>query len=88
MTIFVIRNLLCLVHDGCLWLEEPIPIMKHLIHHVTRLPCKGEDPEAISDGKRSDLVVAEAMKKKYRLEKKKRSHTISSINNKAVQVVT
>ena len=35
ITIFIIRQLLCLVHGGCLWLEEPIPITDHLIHHIT-----------------------------------------------------
>ena len=35
VTIFVIRQLLCLVHDGCLWLEESIPIIDYLIHRIT-----------------------------------------------------
>lgn len=35
LTIFIIRQLLFLVHGGCLWLKEPIPIMDHLIHHIT-----------------------------------------------------
>lgn len=38
VTIFVIRKLLYLVHDGCLWLEELIPITYHLIHRITWLP--------------------------------------------------
>lgn len=32
ITIFVIKHLLCLVHDGYLWLEELIPITASLIH--------------------------------------------------------
>lgn len=32
VTIIVVRKLLFLVHGGCLWLEEPIPITGHLIH--------------------------------------------------------
>lgn len=75
------------MHGGCLWLEEPIPITNHLIHHITRLPCKGEDPAHILEGKSSDLAIAEAMKKKYKLENK-RGYTISSINNKVVKVAT
>ena len=71
-----------------MWLEEPIPITDHLIHCITQLPCKGEDLADISEGKRSDLSIAEAMKKKYKLEKKKRGYSISSINNKAVRVTT
>ena len=35
ITIFVIRQLLCLVHDEYLWLEEPIPIMAALIHWIS-----------------------------------------------------
>lgn len=88
VTIFVIRQLLYVVHGGCLWLEEPIPITDHLIHHITRLLCKGEDPTDISEGKSSDLAVAEAMKKKYKLEKKKRGYAISSVNNIAVKGAT
>ena len=34
------------------------------------------------------MAIAEAMKKKYKLEKNKRGYTISSINNKVVKVVT
>lgn len=88
ITFFVIRKLLYLVHDGCLWLEEPIPITENLIHHITWLPCKGEDHAHISEGKSSDLAIAEAIKKKYKVAKKKRDYTISSINDKAVNVVT
>jgi len=88
ITILVIRQLLCLVHGRCLWLEEPIPITEHLIQCITWLPCKGEDPVVISQGKSSDLAIAEAMKKKYKLEKKKRGYIISNINNKAIRVVT
>lgn len=88
ITIFVIRNLLSLVHDGCLWLEEPIPITTELIHHISWLPYKGEDPAAILEGKGSDLAIMDAMKKKYKLEKKKRGYAISSIKDKAVCVAT
>ena len=35
VTVFIIKQLLCLVHDGCLWLEEPFPITDHLIHRIT-----------------------------------------------------
>jgi len=63
-TIFIIMQLLCLVHDGCLWLEESIPITTNLIHCISWLPCKGEGPTDISEGKGSDLAIVEAMKKK------------------------
>ena len=35
VTIFIIRQLLCLVHGRCLWLEEPITMTDHLIHRIT-----------------------------------------------------
>lgn len=88
VTIFVIRQLLCLVHDGCLWLEEPIPIKDHLIHRITLLPCKAEDLANISEGKSDDLAIAETMRKKFKLDKKKRGYAISSINNDVVKVAT
>lgn len=88
ITIFVIRQLLYLLHDGCLWLEEPIPIMTDLIHRISELPYKGEDPATILEGNGSDSVITEAMKKKFKMEKKKRGCTISSINEKAIHVET
>lgn len=39
ITIFVIRQLLCLVHEGYLWLKELIPITAELIHRISNLPC-------------------------------------------------
>jgi len=42
-TIFVIRQLLCLVHERYLWLEEPIPITAELIHRISNLPYMGRD---------------------------------------------
>lgn len=87
VTIFFIRHLLFLAHDGCLWLEEPIPITDHLIHRITQLPCKGDDPPDISKGKNNNFSITEAMKKKFKLENK-RGYTISSINNNAVRVST
>jgi len=44
ITILVIRQLLCLVHDGCLWINKPVPIMMELIHKISWLPCEGRDP--------------------------------------------
>lgn len=76
---------MCLVHDGCLWLEEPIPITTDLIHRISWLPCKGKDPTKIARKSR-DLVLAEAMKKKYKLEKKKRGYTINNIKYKGVRI--
>jgi len=60
--------------------------MDHLIYRITQLPCKGEDPANISKGKSDDLAIAEAMKKKFKLEKKKRGYAISNINNPVIKV--
>ena len=88
MTVFIIRHLLCLVYDGCLWLEEPIPITDHLTHWITQLPYSGEDPANLSEGKGGELAIEEVMKEKFKLEKKKRGYAISSINNPKVKVGT
>lgn len=56
LMIFVIRKLLWLVHDGYLWLEEPIPIMVELIHRISQFPCKGKYPAKIA-GKSKDLAL-------------------------------
>lgn len=74
------------MHDGCLLLEEPIPITDQLIHRITQILCKGEDPVNISEGKSDDVAIVEAMKKKFKLEKNKRGYIISSIKNVAVKV--
>jgi len=87
ITIFVIRQLLCLGHDGYLWLEEPIPITAELIHMISWLPCKGRDPKEIAS-KSSDLALAKAMKTKYRLVKKKHGYEIAGIKYKVVHVST
>ena len=68
ITIFVICQLLCLVHDGYLWLEEPIHITANLVHQISQLPTKGNDPANIV-GTSSEVGLAEAMKVKYKLEK-------------------
>lgn len=86
--IFIITQLLCLVDGGCLWLEEPIPFTEHLIHRITQLPCNGEDPTDISEGKSNDLAIMGAMKKKYKLENKKRGDAICNINEKLVRLAT
>lgn len=67
--ILVIRQLLCLVHDGYLWQDKPIPIMVELIYRISRLPYEGRDPTKIV-GTSGDLTIVESMKKKYKLEKK------------------
>ena len=87
ITVLGIKQLLYLVHDGCLWLEEPIPITVGLIHRISLLPYKGRDPMQIAT-RRSDLVLMEAMKTKYKLEKKKRGYVIASIKDRGLCITT
>lgn len=87
ITIFVIRQLLCLVHDGYLWLEELIPITANLIHRISQLPVKGNNPATIA-GKSNDLALAEAMKAKYKLEKRNWGYVIASIKYQGVRIAT
>jgi len=76
------------MHDGFLWLEEPIPITDHLIHHITWLPYSRENPANVSEGKGGELALVEAMKAKFKFEKKKWGYSISNINNPTVKVAT
>lgn len=54
MIVLVIKQLLCLVHDGCLWLEDLIPIMDKLIHGITRFLYTGENSAMIFSVKGGD----------------------------------
>lgn len=87
ITILVITQLCFLVYDGYLWLEQPIPITANLIHRISKLPCNGKDSTMIA-GKSSDLALTEAMKKKYKVKKKRRGYVITSIKDKGVHVAT
>ena len=62
--------------------------MVDLTHYTSQLPCKGNDPVTIAEGNCSDLALTEAMKTKYKLEKKKRGYAISRIKDKGVCMAT
>ena len=57
------------MHDGCLWMEEPIPITDKLIHRITRLPYIGENRAMMFGGKGGEKTLIEAMKEKFKLTK-------------------
>ena len=61
--------MLYLLHDEYLWIDKPVPITAELIHNISLLPCEGRDPTEIV-GMSGDLTMMEALKKKYKLEKK------------------
>lgn len=88
ITMVVIKQLLCLVHDGFLCLEEPIPITDMVIHKITRLPYTRENLAMEFGKKAGEYVLAEAMKEKLKLVKKLRDYVISSIYEPTVKVVT
>ena len=74
------------MHDGCLWLEEPITITDRLIRRITRLPYTGENAAMIFGGKGGEQALAEAMKENFKLVKKPCGYSISSICYHAVKV--
>jgi len=59
-----------------------------MIHQITQLPYSREDLLNISEGKRGEFALVEAMKKKFKLEKKKQGYAICSINKPVVKVMT
>lgn len=70
INIMFVRQLLTLVHDGCLWLSEPIPITDMLIHRITKLPYKGANLANKFKGKSKEKELVDKMKNKFGLIKK------------------
>lgn len=88
VTILLIKQLLFLLHEGCVWQEELIPITDKLIHQITCLPYTGENTTMIFGGKGGEQALAESMKDKFKLVKKSCEYAISNICNPAVKVAT
>ena len=86
VTVLVIKQLLCLVHDGCLWLEELIPITDRLIHRIINISYIGEILVLIFGGKGGEQVLTESMKEKFKLLKKPCEYAISNIYDPAMKV--
>lgn len=78
---------MCLVNDGYLWIEETILVMTDLTHQISRFPIKGNNPAAIA-GKSSNFALAEAMKAKYKMEKRKQGYLIASMKDQGVHIAT
>lgn len=68
--VLVIKQLPCLVHDVCLWLEGPIPITNKLIHWIIKLPYTGENLAMMFGRKVGELALAKAMKENFKFIKK------------------
>ena len=79
---------LALVHDGCLWLVETIPITDMLIHRITKFTYKGVEPAKEFGGKRKEKELADRMKIEFGLIKKSHRYSIHSIIYKVVHFIT
>lgn len=79
-----VHQLLTLVHDGCLWLGEPITITNMLIHRITKIPYKGADPAKEFVGKSLEKQLADRTKTEYGVVKGKCKYSIHSIIDKAL----
>ena len=77
-----------MVHDGCLCLEEKIPIANRLIHKITQLPYIGEILAMMFGRKGGKEALMEAMKEKFKLVKKSCGYAISNICDPTVKVAT
>jgi len=82
----VINQLLCLVHDRCLWINASIPITDMLIHEITLLPHLGLNPAKAFGRKTRECDLIENMKDKFKLVKKPCKYSINSIIDPAIRV--
>lgn len=88
INIIYINQLLTLVHDGCLWLGVPIPIIDMLIHIITLLLHEGLNLAKASGRKTSEHDLAKKMKVKSELIKKSCGYSIKYIDNPVVKILT
>jgi len=85
ITMLVIKQLPCLVHEDILWVGKLVCITAGVVHRVLHLPYDGRDPLEIID-KGNDVAMIEQLKKKYQLAKGHRGYIIDSISENAVHV--
>ena len=57
-----VHQLLALLHDGCLWLGDPISITDMFLHRITKLPYKGANPTKEFGGKIREKELEDKMK--------------------------
>lgn len=86
--IIIIKQFLTLVHDGCLWLSMPIPITDMLIHQIMLLSHSCLNPAKDFGRKTSERDLAKMMKEKFKLVKKPRGYSTTSITNPMVEITT
>lgn len=88
INLIVIKKLLTLVHDGCFWLSTSILIIDMVIHQITLLPHLGLNSAKDFGGKISECDLVEKRKEKFKLVRKLREYSITSITNLIVQFAT
>lgn len=87
INIVCVRQLLSLVHDGCLWLGKPISITDMLIHQITNFP-KGTNHAKEFWGNVKEKDLTDKMKIEIGLIKKLRRYSIHSIQDQATHFCT
>lgn len=85
---FFFCQFLTLVHDGCLWLGETIPITHMLIHRITKLPYTGANVAKKFGGKIKEKELTDKMKTEYGLVRKSHGYSIHSIVDPMVWFAT
>ena len=84
----VVKQLLVLVHDGCLWIgDKKILINGELIHRITGLPMEGPDPGTEFPSKHEDTKLAQSMKERFGLTKGKHGYHTSVIQEQNILFV-
>lgn len=88
INLIVIKQLLFLVHNGCLWLSKLILISDKLIRQITLLPRLGLNLSKAFGKKTSEHYLAEKMRDKLKLVKKPCGYSITRISDPTVKVGT
>lgn len=88
ITLIVIKELLCLVHEGCFWLGEGTLTTDMLIHRITLLPQTGMNLAKAFAGKVFKRDLVKRIKEKFKFVKKMCNYLISSIANPKDKVAT
>lgn len=76
-----------MIHDGCLWIQDRIPIDATLVHRITGLSINGLNPlERV--GKKYEGETIEYVRKTYHVERNTWDFIIKSISDQGTQLGT
>ena len=81
------RKLLALIRDGCLWIEDRIPIDAALMHQITSLPMSGPNPLEHM-GKKYEGETAEFVRQNYHVDNNTLGFIIKTISDQGTQLGT